>query len=123
MHTLKNKKDPAASFFSELVDVERSFSAPAILQSDILLVPDPIADATFANNLLMTEVRVRFFAGMPLITSSQQAIGVISVMDRVPHLTTEEQIDVLRILARRIVGELETRRTTNAQSPTWGFTS
>jgi CheY-like chemotaxis protein len=97
---------------------ERSFSAHAILQSDILLVPDPIADATFANNLLVAEVGVRFFAGMPLITSSHQAIGVISVMDRVPHLMTEEQIDALRILARRIVGELETRRTTtDVQSP------
>ena len=96
---------------------ERSFSAHAILRSDVLLVPDPIADATFANNLLVTEVGVRFFAGMPLITSSHQAIGVISGMDRVPHLMTEEQIDSLRILARRIVGELETRRTTDAQSP------
>lgn len=96
---------------------ERSFSAHAVLQSDILLVPDPIADATFANNLLVTELGVRFFAGMPLINSSRQAIGVISVMDRVPHLMTEEQIDALRILARRIVGELETRRTTDAQSP------
>lgn len=96
---------------------QRSFSAHAILQSDILLVPDPMADARFANNLLVTEVGVRFYAGMPLITSSDQAIGAISVMDRVPHLMTEEQIDALRILARRIVSELETRCTTHAQSP------
>jgi CheY-like chemotaxis protein len=96
---------------------ERSFSAPAILRSDVLLVPDPLADATFANNLLVTAIGVRFFAGMPLITSSHQAIGAISVMDRVPHLMTAEQIDSLRILARRIVAELETRRSTNAQSP------
>jgi CheY-like chemotaxis protein len=96
---------------------ERSFSTHAILQSDILLVPDPLADATFRNNLLVTEIGVRFFAGMPLITSSHQAIGAISVMDRVPHLMTEEQIDALRILARRIVGELETRSTADAQSP------
>src|ERR1035438_4422445 len=53
---------------------------------------------------------------MPLITSSHQAIGVISVMDRVPHLMTAEQIDSLQILARRIMAELETRRTTYAQS-------
>ena len=96
---------------------ERSFSAHALLRSDILIVPDPLADATFTNNLLVTEIGVRFFAGMPLITSSHQAIGVISVMDRVPHLMTAEQIDCLQILARRIVAELETRRTTNAQSP------
>jgi CheY-like chemotaxis protein len=96
---------------------ERSFSAHAILRSDILIVPDPLADATFTNNLLVTEIGVRFFAGMPLITSSHQAIGVISVMDRVPHFMTAEQIDSLQILARRIVAELETRRTINAQSP------
>jgi CheY-like chemotaxis protein len=96
---------------------ERSFSAQAILRSDILIVPDPLADATFTNNLLVTEIGVRFFAGMPLITSSRQAIGAISVMDRVPHLMTAEQIDSLQILARRIVAELETSRTTNAQSP------
>jgi DNA-binding response OmpR family regulator len=31
-------------------------------------------------------------------------------MDRIPHLLTEEQIDSLKILARRIVHELEIRR-------------
>jgi len=39
------------------------------------------------------------------------------VMDRVPHLMTAEQIDSLQILARRVVGELETRRTKDAPSP------
>jgi CheY-like chemotaxis protein len=96
---------------------ERSFSAHAILRPDILIVPDPIADEMFANNLLVTEIGVRFFAGMPLITSDHQAIGAISVMDRVPHLMTEEQINSLQILARRVVGELETRRARNASSP------
>ena len=94
---------------------ERSFSAHAILRSDILLVADALADPIFANNLLVTDVGVRFFAGMPLITSGQQAIGTVSVMDRVPHLMTTEQMDSLRLLARRIVNDLETRRTIAAQ--------
>jgi CheY-like chemotaxis protein len=88
---------------------ERSFSAHVILRSDILVVSDPLADVAFANKLLVTEIGVRFFAGMPLITSSHQAIGAISVMDRVPHLLTEEQIDSLQILARRTMHELELR--------------
>ena len=100
---------------------ERSFSAHAILRPDILLVRDPIADATFANNLLVTEIGVRFFAGMPLITAGHQAIGAISVMDRVPHFMTEEQIDSLQILARRIVHELAIRCTGDAQSPHHGL--
>jgi CheY-like chemotaxis protein len=88
---------------------ERSFSAHVILRSDILVVSDPLADVAFANKLLVTETGVRFFAGMPLITSSHQAIGAISVMDRVPHLLTQEQIDSLQILARRTMHELEIR--------------
>jgi hypothetical protein len=40
---------------------ERSFSAHAILRSDVLLVPDPLADATFANNFLVTKLGVNFF--------------------------------------------------------------
>ncbi len=93
---------------------EQSFSAHAILRPDILLVRDPLADARFANNLLVTEVGVRFFAGMPLI-ASHQAIGAIGVMDRVPHLMTEEQIDSLQILARRVIHELELRHPPQTQ--------
>ena len=96
---------------------ERSFSAYAILRSDILLVHDPIAHEMFRNNLLSAEIGVRFFAGIPLITSSQQAIGAISVMDRVPHLLTVEQIDSLQILARRIMHELELRHTRETRPP------
>ena len=88
---------------------ERSFSAHVILRSDILVVSDALADAAFANKFLVTEIGVRFFAGMPLITPSHQAIGAISVMDRVPHLLTGEQIDSLQILARRTMHELELR--------------
>jgi CheY-like chemotaxis protein len=95
---------------------ERSFSAHAILRSDILVVTDALSDPIFANNLLVTDVGVRCFAGMPLITSSQQAIGAVSVMDRVPHLMTAEQMDSLRLVARRIVNDLETRATIAAQS-------
>ena len=96
---------------------ERSFSAHTILQSGILLVPDPIADARFRNSLLTAELGVRFFAGIPLITSGQQAIGALCVMDRVPHLLTAEQIDSLQILARRIMHELERRYAREARSP------
>ncbi len=93
---------------------ERSFSTHAILRSDILVVPDPLSDPAFANNLLVKEIGVRFFAGVPLITSNQHAIGTLSVMDRVPHLMTAEQIDSLHILARRTMHELEMRRTRDA---------
>jgi len=94
-----------------------SFCAHAILQSDVLIVPDPISDQRFMNSFLAQQMGVRFYAGMPLTTVDNYRIGTLAVMDRVPHLITAEQIESLQILARRIVGELETKRTTDAPSP------
>ena len=94
-----------------------SFCAHAILQFDVLIFPDPISDERFMSSFLVEEIGIRFYAGIPLITVDNYPIGTLAVMDRVPHLMTAEQIDSLQILARRIVAELETRRSTNAQSP------
>jgi len=93
-----------------------SFCAHAILQSDVLIVPDPISDERFMNSLLVQEMGVRFYAGIPLTTVDNYRIGTLAVMDRVPHLMTAEQIDCLQILARRIVGELGRRRTQEVPS-------
>jgi CheY-like chemotaxis protein len=93
-----------------------SFCAHAILQSDLLIVPDPISDQRFVNSFLVAEIGVRFYAGIPLITVDKFPLGTLAVMDRVPHLMTAEQIESLQILARRVVGELETRRTKGAPS-------
>ena len=92
-----------------------SFCAHAILQSDVLIVRDPISDKRFVSSFLVERIGIRFYAGTPLITVDNYPVGTLAVMDRVPHLITAEQIDSLQILARRIVAELETRRSTNAQ--------
>jgi GAF domain-containing protein len=60
---------------------------------------------------MVTELGIRFYAGIPLVSAEYHAVGTLAVMDRIPHLLTEEQIDSLKILARRIVHELELRRT------------
>jgi GAF domain-containing protein len=97
---------------------DHAFCAQTILQSDILVVLDPLADDRFAGSRLVTETGIRFYAGAPLIAGSDHCIGALGVMDRVPHLMTAEQIGSLQILARRIVHEMELRQgTRNAQSP------
>src|SRR6476659_7887236 len=40
-----------------------SFSAHAIRQSDVFIVPDASTDARFANNPLVTDTGIRFYAG------------------------------------------------------------
>ena len=103
----------------ELDEIPRdgSFCTYAILQSDILIVPDPLSDERFMSSFLVKKIGIQFYAGIPLITDDAHPVGVLAVMDRVPHLMTAEQSDSLRILARRIMRELELRRTRETQSP------
>jgi CheY-like chemotaxis protein len=103
----------------ELDDIprEQSFSAYAILQSNALIVPDPLSDERFANHLLVTEIGIRFYAGISLGSIKGRAVGTLAAMDRIPRLLTEEQIDSLTILARRIAHELELRREDEVRPP------
>ena len=103
----------------ELDEIPRdgSFCAYAILQSDVLIVPDPLSDERFMSSFLVKQIGIQFYAGIPLVGDDAHALGTLAVMDRVPHLMTAEQSDSLRILARRMVRELELRRTRETQSP------
>ncbi len=103
----------------ELDDVPRddSFCAHAILQSDALIVSDPISDERFMSSFLVKQIGIQFYAGIPIITADNYPIGTLAVMDRIPHLMTVEQMNSLKVLARQIVHDLERRRATDAQSP------
>ena len=49
-----------------------SFCAHAILQSDVLIVPDSISDKRFVSSFLVEEIGIRFYAGIPLITADNR---------------------------------------------------
>jgi len=95
----------------ELDEIPRdgSFCTYAILQPDVLIVPDPLSDERFMSSFLVKEIGIQFYAGIPLITDDAHPLGTLAVMDRIPHFITEEQSDSLRILARRMMREKENK--------------
>lgn len=84
----------------------------AILTPETMLeVRDASSDARFATSPLVTgPPGIRFYAGVPLVTSDKEAIGTLCVIDRQPRVLTESQRVGLASLAQVAVDMLESRR-------------
>jgi diguanylate cyclase (GGDEF)-like protein/PAS domain S-box-containing protein len=90
---------------------ELAFCAHAILQDDILEVPDATQDPRFADNALVTgSPDIRFYAGASLRLNDGTNAGTLCVIDREPRRLDATQRDVLRHLAAAAARALEGRR-------------
>ncbi|PZU69499.1 EAL domain-containing protein [Sphingobium sp.] len=91
---------------------EIAFCTHAVTSQSILVVPNATLDKRFSANPLVTqEGGIRFYAGVPLITSSGHCLGTLCVFDPLPRQgLMPEQEAVLRDLSRLAVDLIESRR-------------
>ncbi len=91
--------------------LDTGFCPITIGQSDIVIIPDTLADQKSRTNPVVSQNPfVRFYAGVPLITAEGYAIGTLCVVDYVPRQLNEEQIEAFLALSRQVVSQLELRR-------------
>jgi diguanylate cyclase (GGDEF)-like protein/PAS domain S-box-containing protein len=89
---------------------EISFCGHAILQRDPLIVDDTCNDERFRDNPLVAgEPHVRFYAGMPIVSSAGHAIGTLCAVDFRPRTLTPREIDTLVALAGLVSKEVQQR--------------
>ncbi|HEY9651068.1 MAG TPA: ATP-binding protein [Coleofasciculaceae cyanobacterium] len=90
---------------------EMAFCSHAILTpSEPLIVPNALDDERFATNpLVLSGPKIRFYAGVPLVTPDNFPIGTLCTIDRVPRQLTSQHIAALEALGRQVVAQLELR--------------
>ena len=92
---------------------EVSFCSYAIAaNTDLYQVEDATKSIIFENNPLVTgNPNIRFYAGVPLVSSNGLSLGTLCVIDSQPKVLTTEQIFALKVLGNQVMKLLELRIT------------
>ena len=94
-----------------------SFCGHAILQDDIMVVPDVNQDERFIDNPLVTgEPHIQFYAGAPLKLPGGQNVGTLCLIDNKPRTLGDIDLAILGSLRDLAVEEL-VRREQGAPAP------
>jgi len=92
---------------------EISFCGHALLGREIFIVPDATRDERFFDNpLVACDAGIVFYAGVPLVSPEDTALGALCVIDRVPRQLAPWQEQAIQVLARQVMTHLELRRST-----------
>ncbi len=88
-----------------------SFCAVAIQQPNLFVVPDASKDPRFSSNpFVISDPKVRFYAGAPYASSDGHPLGTLCVIDTVPRELTPNQESALLALSRQVQAQFELRR-------------
>ncbi len=86
-----------------------------VAKNQVMVIEDLARDRRFANNPLLKEHGIRFYAGIPLLAPNGQPIGSLCLMDLKPRQLTDREKRLLQEYASEVMEEIAKRAPQIAQ--------
>ena len=84
-----------------------SFCRYAYSDNSVLVIPDATVDSRFSDDpLVLDGLKIRFYAGAPIIDKTGKRIGTLSIIDHVPQNLSEREVAHFELLAKIVAGEI-----------------
>jgi hypothetical protein len=80
-----------------------------VAKNHMMVIEDLARDRRFANNPLLKEHGIRFYAGVPLLALNGQPIGSLCLMDMKPRELTDREKRLLQEYANEVMEEIARR--------------
>ncbi|MBP9722793.1 MAG: sensor domain-containing diguanylate cyclase [Gammaproteobacteria bacterium] len=85
----------------------QSLCTYAIMQDDVLIIPDTLKDRRFKNNpAVVHNPNIRFYAGCPIRVGNNIHIGTLCVFDQKPRTFTKHEVSCLKELTKFVEDEI-----------------
>lgn len=84
-----------------------SICGHVVAHNDVLVVEDILKDPRFANNPVLKEEGLRFYAGAPLRSHQGHAVGSLCIIDTRPRTLTARDRMLLLTAADRLMADIE----------------
>ena len=99
-------------FSLEYADRDGSFCSHAVLHEDMLIIEDATTDVRFKEHPLVMcpDMHVRFYAGVPLLSSNKLPMGVLCVIGNTAQSLSDRQKRSLRTIASQITANMELKK-------------
>ncbi|HVS00721.1 MAG TPA: sensor domain-containing diguanylate cyclase [Thermoanaerobaculia bacterium] len=89
------------------VDRQKSLCTYVVASHTPLVIEDLQGSEEWHSHYFHAEQGVRFYAGVPLVTSNGHALGTLCLADGSPRSLAASELERLRLFARRIAAELQ----------------
>ncbi len=86
-----------------------SICGHVVAKNEIMIVDDLMRSRRFANNAMLKEHGIRFYAGFPLHAPNGQPIGSLCIMDLKPRTLTDRERRLLQGYAEEVMEEIARR--------------